>query len=401
MPRVEPFYAIKCNPNDIVVKMLAKLKIGFDCASKSEISQALASGVTADRIIYANPCKQASNIKYAQSNGVRMMTFDSVAELRKISAYHSSALLVLRIFVGATKALCPLGLKFGAQISDVPELLATAQSLSLEVIGVSFHVGSGCFDASAYQTAILLSRKVFDIGSSMNISMSLLDIGGGFPGNLDTQQNLNFFENVCDTINSCIDLYFPEDSSIRIIAEPGRYYVSSAFHLACTVTSLRVSQIENSLEDSYSYFLNDGVYGSFNCIVFDHYIGDHYLLSDVYGEAESYFDESTYPSIYWGPTCDSADKILENFRIRKISIGECIVFKNMGAYTMAAASTFNGFQIPFIQYYSTFSDWEFISPLLLEEDYTTQHDYLNIHRGLDSEIDLIPVEMATTCSHSL
>lgn len=34
MPRVKPFYAVKCNSSPIVLELLASLDIGFDCASK-------------------------------------------------------------------------------------------------------------------------------------------------------------------------------------------------------------------------------------------------------------------------------------------------------------------------------------------------------------------------------
>ncbi|KII71439.1 Ornithine decarboxylase [Thelohanellus kitauei] len=359
LPRVEPFYAMKCNPNHIIMKMLASLQIGFDCASKAEISQALEVGVPPERIIYANPCKQESYLEFAKLNRVKMMTFDSSHELVKIKNIYPSALLVLRIFVGSSKALCPLGLKFGARTSDIPHLLELAISLNLNVIGVSFHVGSGCFDPQAYSDAIFLAREVFGLAESMGIKMSLLDIGGGFPGNIDTESEIDFFEEVCSTINNCLDTYFPESSSVRIIAEPGRYYVSSAFQLACTVTSIR-SNINESGESVYGYFLNDGVYGSFNCTVFDHYIGKHYLLDDV---ESNNCNEPTFPSVFWGPTCDSIDKILEGFQIKKLAIGDCVVFKCMGAYTMAAGCTFNGFQRAKVKYYTSSSEWNIVAPL--------------------------------------
>lgn len=48
-------------------------------------------GVDPSRIIYANPCKQVSQIKYASANGVQMMTFDSEVELKKVARCHDKA----------------------------------------------------------------------------------------------------------------------------------------------------------------------------------------------------------------------------------------------------------------------------------------------------------------------
>lgn len=48
-------------------------------------------GVTPDRIIYANPCKQISHLKYAAMRGVELMTFDNELELHKVKKHFSSA----------------------------------------------------------------------------------------------------------------------------------------------------------------------------------------------------------------------------------------------------------------------------------------------------------------------
>jgi len=34
---VEPFYAMKCNPDPVIIKLLAALGCGFDCATMGEI----------------------------------------------------------------------------------------------------------------------------------------------------------------------------------------------------------------------------------------------------------------------------------------------------------------------------------------------------------------------------
>lgn len=51
------------------------------------------------------------------------------------------------------------------------------------------------------------------------------------------------------------------DPSIRIISEPGRYYVSSAFTLACLVFGKKV--IDEEEGSRYMYYINDGIFGSF------------------------------------------------------------------------------------------------------------------------------------------
>ena len=82
-----------------------------------------------DRIIFANPVKQVSHIRYAASVGVRVMTFDNENELYKVRQHHPTAKMVLRIRCDAKKVRCPLGMKYGAFPKDAPRLMQLAKKL--------------------------------------------------------------------------------------------------------------------------------------------------------------------------------------------------------------------------------------------------------------------------------
>jgi ornithine decarboxylase len=47
--------------------------------------------VDASKIIFANPVKQASHIRYAANTGVATMTFDNETELHKIKSLYPNA----------------------------------------------------------------------------------------------------------------------------------------------------------------------------------------------------------------------------------------------------------------------------------------------------------------------
>ena len=155
------FPAIKCNPDPYVLRLLAALGTGFDCASIGEITRVLETGVDPARVIFANPCKAASFVRSPARAGVHTMTFDNTDELYKIARVHAGAQLIVRILTDDSKSVCRLGLKFGAPLGTVPGLLAKARELRLDVIGVSFHVGSGCYDAAAFADAVMRARTAF------------------------------------------------------------------------------------------------------------------------------------------------------------------------------------------------------------------------------------------------
>lgn len=360
LPRVTPFYAIKCNDSRHVVMTLASLGTGFDCASKAEIQLAQSLGVDPNRIIYANPCKQVSQIKYASAHGVQMMTFDSEVELVKVARYHDNAKLVLRIATDDSKAMCRLSVKFGAPLKACRGLLERAKELGLEVIGVSFHVGSGCTDPKTYTEAISDARCVFDMGNELGFKMDLLDIGGGFPG---SDGGLLQFEEITTVITSALDKYFPVDAGIKIIAEPGRFYVASAYTLVVNIIAKKVIMAEDYASDdedegtndgTLMYYVNDGVYGSFNCILYDH----AHCLPILPKKPKP--DEVMYPCSIWGPTCDGLDRIVEQCTLPDLQVGDWLIFENMGAYTVTASSTFNGFQKPDLLYVMSRTAWKYV-----------------------------------------
>lgn len=540
-PRVEPFYAVKCNPDPVLIKTLAILGCNFDCASAREID--IVQSVCRDlshtpEILYANPCKARKHIVHAVVNGVKMVTYDNVMEVQKCAAISKKIQLILRIVTDDRGSQCRLSSKFGAPKSRWRNLLKAAKEYGLQVVGVSFHVGSGCRDASRYELALQDARELFDLAKKeFGFELTILDIGGGFPGEThsfwnpvvlddiegeeeddeeDEEEGLDlsdtrkkaedksetpymFFMEIAEAVAPMIDALFPPD--VRVIGEPGRYFVAAAATLVTAVVGARSNELDEKmfspeaisdaqtskevyersredenkivhrraasygkseedvfqtitdelndyakyfakqnfitqatdayndgldlykedfdtaadllgvpdktqmraiehsvegmtksiavgeddaqglislaaageaavngmvlqavadsapLQDDFAYYVNDGVYGAFNNLMFDHatvrprvlnvFKGakDKEYLGNTAGgsDSERDKDQHLYASTVFGPTCDSIDVIARSVLLPKLKIGDFLYFQNMGAYTMAAASSFNGF----------------------------------------------------------
>ena len=84
------------------------------------------------------------------------------------------------------------------------------------------------------------------------------------------------------------------------------------------------------------YYIDDGVYGAFSGKLFDHC--DYRIVSDRPGPLEE--------CIVAGPTCDSIDIVAHDQPMPKLSAGDLILAPGMGAYTIASATSFNGFAPP-------------------------------------------------------
>ncbi|KAK6611777.1 hypothetical protein QC760_010163 [Botrytis cinerea] len=338
LPRVKPFYAVKCNPDPQVIRLLAELGTGFDCASKGEIEQVLKMGIDPNYIIYAQPCKTSSYIRYAADQGIKQMTFDNGDELYKIKKLFPDAELFLRISTDDSSSLSPLSLKFGAAMNATNDLLALAKSLGLNIVGVSFHVGSGASDPLAFRKAVQDAHSVFEQALTHGYHLHTLDIGGGFCTEI--------FELMTDTLGKALDEFMP--SHINIIGEPGRYYVSKAFTLACNIIARRTIKDPVSSDKSYMLYLNDGLYGNFSGIAFDHQNPvARVLRAGSYTCFDSLTNQETVDGIQysiWGPTCDGIDRISANICFdHSLDVGDWLYFEDMGAYTKCCVTRFNGF----------------------------------------------------------
>ncbi|KAI5074903.1 hypothetical protein GOP47_0010864 [Adiantum capillus-veneris] len=344
MPRVHPFYAVKCNSDVPLLALLSVLGAGFDVASKAELDLVRSLGIGGDRVIFANPCKMPSHILHAANNDVHLTTFDSEGELYKLHKLNPQAEVVLRIRVCDAGARCPLGVKYGAEMDDCESLLAVAKNLGLKVVGIAFHVGSGASDPSSFAQGIAQARLLFDTAKAMGLtSLRLLDIGGGFvsDGGLGVS-----FSAAAASINDAIEKYFPPGLGVTVIAEPGRFFAEESFTLAAQVFGSRVRQKDGS--KVAEYWINDGIYGSMNCLLYDHATLSVRSLQMCSGKDFISSNDGCQSTIF-GPTCDGLDTVVQNAWLPLMDCGDWLVFPRMGAYTKAAASSFNGFDISGIQ----------------------------------------------------
>jgi ornithine decarboxylase len=438
-PTVKPFYAVKCNPNPVIIRALStKYNIGFDCASPAEIKLVLDCSVEPSRIIFANPCKSTSDIQYAIREGVLTWTFDSENELQKIrqimdgwpvwsklpvnedsrdpagattinsmvgrmeglrAARAPVAVelsgeepdlgagscppvnLVLRIRVPDLHSDCPLGEKFGASITHCGALLDEAQALNLDVVGVSFHCGSGCQDPEAYPSAVGLARQIFDIALDKGIHMKLLDIGGGFPGWDGSEDACNStttptgpsdtriwpvplsLRDVANRVNPVVSAFFPAESGACVIAEPGRYFVEASHTLFARIfakRSVRIREQQGSGDEPKwskvtAYFVSEGVYGSFKdsilCGVDFDLVplpldvltpsSDSCTASTPSSSSSSSINTSqaTERSIFVGPSWSQGDIVAApTATVPPLNVGDWVYVTRMGAYAASISS---------------------------------------------------------------
>ena len=348
-PHITPYYTVKCNGHPGVLVALGSLGCGFMCSSFHEIQTLLTLGIDASRIVFANPWKQESHLRSATASKVTMMAFTDIAELQKIKRYAPAAKLLLHINgaympkkAGKRTAVVDhvTSPAVGATLDKVPKLLEEAKRLDLKVVGVCFDVGEICYEDGQFKRALKDAKSVFSLAkATLGNHLRILDIGGGFSDEssgeradktIAPEERPLHFDELAERLKHLIPKYF--SPKVRMFSRPARFFVTSSHLLAVSVIARRVVTTKASASpldpivlepvlgspsqkpsvmpessaagdskpvasDGYLYYVNDGLYGSFNCMLYD----QKKVVPLPVNDPEN---SNRYACTIFGPTCD-------------------------------------------------------------------------------------------------
>ncbi len=332
LPKVQCYFAVKANPAPEIVRTLYKIGASFDVASLPEfmlvydnikrLPPKQQQDFIWDKIIYANPTKPKETL-LALDKYKPLVTYDNLNELKKIRQFAPQAGVVLRLRVDNTGSQCELSSKFGCTTGEAVDLIKAAFAMGLVVEGLSFHVGSQCTNFQNFVQALNAAAAVMRESKSRGHEIKILDIGGGFPAPYN--KHVRPFRELARVINAEIDRLFAPN--IQILAEPGRFLVATA---ATSVARI----IGKAVRDGKPcYYIDDSVYHTFSGIIFDHC--QYHLKAFKKGKTEI--------CAVFGQTCDGLDTISQSEELPDLEIEDLVYAENIGAYSNASATWFNGF----------------------------------------------------------
>jgi len=327
-------YAVKANPVPHVLDQLYEAGIRhFDTASLAEIE--LIRGRYADSIChFMAPVRIPGEARAAwRDHGLTDFVVDCDPELDKLLSETDGG-KALRIFVRVATplggAMLELSSKFGTTPANAGRLLKRIAGAGARP-ALTFHVGSQCLSPFTYAQAVELARRAVEAGG---VTVSALDVGGGFPGTY-LGNDVPPFHWYFDTVREAVST-FPLQDGGDIYCEPGRALAAEGVSLITRVILRRDDQL----------FLNDGIYGSFDELSVPAWTADYPRRVLSFGPSGRVRERrgELKPFKIFGPTCDTLDVLLRPLLLPKtIQQDDYIVFENMGAYSIALRTGFNGF----------------------------------------------------------
>ena len=310
----------------MVCRFLASLGVGFNCSSKQDVQRLLALKHIPARITYTHPYKTKAFLKYAAQHDVKRLAVESTEEMLLVQEHHPKAELLLRLATFQTLSGRVHESEFGLHPAKSLDFLLAAKASHLNVVGVAFHVEADGSDPAIFQEAMSRavedSRAVFQQATELGFAMNQLDVGGGF-----RSQN---FEEIALTLNKTLDGHFLTDC--EILAEPGRFYVSSAVTKACKVIGKRYVTTPSG-EPCHMLYLNDSIYDNFSNIIHDTKALTPHVLEGTSGRNKITTNPGKIPQKYTvcGATTNVGDRMCEDrYLPRALDIGDWLYFPNMG-----------------------------------------------------------------------
>ena len=306
---IDLYYAVKTNSCNEVMDILLEHHDCFDVCTNGELDK-IDKIYGSKKLIHTHPVKTKDMIEYSLSKGCDIFVVDCIGEVDKLKDYDCS--VMIRVAIPNKDCVADLSSKFGCLVDDIDELINYCKD-KVNIKGLCFHCGSGCESNKKHIEAIEICHSIMD-----RFDIRFLDIGGGFPAGCT--------EEFCKGISERFR------DGYTYIAEPGRGIVAESMWLECTVIGKRISG------GKYMYYINDGVYSALSGRMYDHQ--SHVFETDRV--------DNVCECIIFGQTCDSIDVVYKG-NMPELFVGDTLIVRNLGAYSIGHASTFNGFCLPSIE----------------------------------------------------
>jgi diaminopimelate decarboxylase len=348
-------YAVKASSNRAILKLLADAGAGFDIVSGGELHRVLAAGGDPAKCTFAGVGKSREEIEYALDQRVYSFNVESEAELEYIDriagAKNLRAPVAMRVnpdIDPRTHEYISTGSrenKFGIALDRIPAVYERATTMrNIDVVGVQMHIGSQITEAEPFASAVtkvtpvvreLKSKygiKFFSIGGGMGIIYRrALESGSGRWWHDHGGESSAF------SIRDYADAVAPpfRELGVRILVEPGRFFVGNAGVLLTRVRYIKKSEAKKFaiVDAGMNDLIRPALYHSYHEIV-------------PVCRASAAAGAGTEKIDIVGPVCESGDFFALDREMPEVQEGDLLAIMSAGAYGFVMASNYNSRPLP-------------------------------------------------------
>jgi len=326
-PTIQPTFSVGGNSMGELLQYMQTLEVPFNINNKQELNRLVELGFNQNTTTFTNSVKMGSHIRAAEAYGVNTLFCDSVEELAKIKKFHGSSRILIQITCEENKNTSKLGEQFGANVSDLPNILLEARKLKMQVEGIALNlrVPNNDFEDSMHKIrhAVRIGEKAVNIGAEHGCNFSVLHLGQFCYG--DSNISTEFVAGIHNALKaaSLADLHLTADAT--------HFLVCSSVTLAAKIIAVR----ERKRPACMQYYINEGVFGAFS----QNLISEDCLVSAPLplggGKNRKGLTAQLLDTCIIGPSGDELDEVMDDIVLPRMEEGDWLLFPNMGTMTLA------------------------------------------------------------------
>jgi diaminopimelate decarboxylase len=313
----ELHYAIVCNKNPFIVRLLHALGAGVHANTPGDAFAALRAGVPAGRILYSGTNLNADDLAWLDAHAIQM-NLDSLHQLRDAIARTRRTSFGLRMLIDMERS----GNRIGVTLEELPMAVQLTQAAGKRLAGLHMYAGTNTLRASRF-------LQCFDRllqGAALLPDLEYLDVGGGFGVRYEDEEALPLEALGSEIAMRMKQLSERRGCEIRLYVEPGRLLVAEAGCLLMTVVSVK--------ERAGRRFVGvDSTVG--NVVVESVYHARHRIEA-----VSSAGPLLPIPTDVCGNTTHSRDFIARSCQLPHVDAGDVLALRDVGAYGYAMSSHF-------------------------------------------------------------
>ncbi len=330
-PKVRLAWSYKTNYLDGICRVMHREGAWAEVVSEFEYDKAISLGVPPTQVHFNGPYKPESALEKALPAGatVHIDHFDELALAERVAERHGiKPKVAIRINL-QTDGVPQWG-RFGFNLESGQARDAVMRIVSggkLELSGLHCHIGTFILDPEPYrQAAAKLAHFANEIKARHDITLSFLDLGGGFasrntlkdqymPGEQAAPSYSAYADGVLDGL---AELNYPARQMPTLVLESGRSLVDEAGYLVSSVHAHK-----RMPDGRRALVLDAGVNTLFTSFWYQH---------DVTPAQE--FGGTPEPTVIYGPLCMNIDVLRDTMLFPPVEVGDRLVFRNVGAYNV-------------------------------------------------------------------
>ena len=334
-PGYREYFAVKALPTPAVLRILAEMDCGADCASVPEVLLAKGSGMTGQRIMFTSNETVPSEYQSAREAGA-IINVDDLTQVENLDrACGVPETVCCRYNPGKFKAFTNAIIgsahesKFGMSREQLFEALPALHQKGAVRFGIHSMLASCSLEEDYYPT---LARELFglalEIRKTLGITLSFIDFAGGIGIPYKPDQEPVDITAIGEQVRWVYDeMIRPEGIELSIFTEMGRYVTGPHGYLLTGVVGKKHIHKEYvGVDASAADLIRPAMYGAYH----------HITVSG----RENQPDEGIFDVV--GPLCENNDKFAIDRPLPRTEIGDVLVIHDAGAHSRSMGYNYNG-----------------------------------------------------------